>query len=83
MPAALRRANTIRYPVTCSSVLLPLPRSYLTSSVDRPYYMYMNETTTKLPVFKTLFAAAAPEPRRRYPRNTASLTVTTKLPVCS
>lgn len=40
-----------------------------------------NETTQPLPVFRNLFAPALQQPRRRYPRNTASLAVTQPLPV--
>lgn len=40
-----------------------------------------NETTQPLPVFRNLYPVAAEQPRRRYPRNTASLAVTQPLPV--
>lgn len=39
-------------------------------------------TTEILPAnWAPSFPASQPEPRRRYPRNTASLAVTTRLPV--
>lgn len=38
------------------------------------------EQTTKLPTFRSLFPAAQPEPRRRYPRDTASLALTDRIP---
>ena len=42
----------------------------------------MNTTvTTKLPTFRSLFPPVSPEPRRRYPRDEASLAVTQPLPV--
>lgn len=41
----------------------------------------MSNETTKLPVFRSLFAPALPEPRRRYPRNTFSTAITQQIPV--
>jgi hypothetical protein len=42
----------------------------------------MNENTQRLPICWTpTFPRSQPEPRRRYPRDTASLAVTDRLPV--
>jgi len=39
------------------------------------------EATMPLPTFRSLFIKSIPEPRRRYPRDTASLAATTLIPV--
>lgn len=45
--------------------------------------MNTTDTTQPLPIFRSLFIAPQPEPRRRHPKNTASMAVTTKLQVLS
>lgn len=39
------------------------------------------DKTQPLPTFRSLFAATQPEPRRRYPKTTASVAVTQRMKV--